>query len=218
MKKWIAMVLSLLMLTVFIPMRIHAAVADEQEQTDLAEEAVPALEETAEAPETVADSDPVAEPEAVQNPQPVAHPETLTRGTRSAGSYTLVTADTQLNDGDEIIFVGDYNGYYAMNNDFSGSEVTVTNNTISAPASTQSLRLTAVQGGWQLSDTNGYLCVVGSALSKTANAADAASITTLFSMEMTPVSGSRSAASGSKTALHVVKYFAETLGMEEKRP
>lgn len=100
---------------------------------------------------------------------------TVAAASADAGDvYGLATDASDLHNGDRIILVSDDGSYYqAMATDFSGMQVTVTDNTIIEQNGMLALTLTETEGGWLLASNDGYLAVDDDALAIVSDSADA---------------------------------------------
>ncbi len=88
--------------------------------------------------------------------------------------YGLMTDVNGLHDGDRIILVSDDgSNYQAMATDFSGMQVTLTDNTITEQNGMLALTLTETDGGWLLASNDEYLAVNGGALTIVSDSASA---------------------------------------------
>ena len=89
--------------------------------------------------------------------------------------YKKMTDASGLHDGDKVIFVSDDgNNYQAMTTDFSGVQVTVTDNLITEQDGMLPMTLSEADGGWIFAADGGYLAVIEGALTVVPDQADAA--------------------------------------------
>ncbi len=101
---------------------------------------------------------------------------TLAAASADAGDeYKKMTDVSGLHDGDRIILVSDDGNYYqAMATDYSGVQVTVTDNTITEQSDMLVLTLAETEDGWFLAADGGYLSANSGSLVLVADQADAA--------------------------------------------